>query len=391
MRFEVTFLGVTGGPVEGNTCSMLLKGDYISYQDIIRDKKDTELMCVDAGAGLGSLSDIIYNEAYGNEARSREQRIYGNMVKPSHFLQAEISHPFKQLSKHNTPYRQALEVFQVLNYYFITHPHLDHIGGLVINSAAFSHTPCKKVYGSSYTIEILQKHIFNGHVWPNMPRFDVLQLIPSDFWHTFPINTVYSCTILDLSHGRVLRSNSSCDMAKARQRGDDHADKGKNHNLEDYISSAFLITHEPSASSLLIFGDFESDTISCTDKNKKIWHFIAPLICRPNRTLNGIILECAAHKVQNTNKLYGHMNPELLIQELLHLQQECYTIIAQHDNVGNYSPLQGLNIVINHIKESPDGDYDPRYAILDELNLLNEKHKLGIVFSVAISGFSIVL
>ena len=50
----------------------------------------------------------------------------------------------------------------------ITHPHLDHVAGLVINSGNFNIFKPKTVVGLTSTIDSLLQYIFNGVVWPNL-------------------------------------------------------------------------------------------------------------------------------------------------------------------------------------------------------------------------------
>eukprot|EP01126_Amoeba_proteus_P042598 TRINITY_DN4636_c0_g1_i16.p1 TRINITY_DN4636_c0_g1~~TRINITY_DN4636_c0_g1_i16.p1 ORF type:complete len:216 (+),score=27.63 TRINITY_DN4636_c0_g1_i16:52-648(+) len=49
--------------------------------------------------------------------------------------------------------------------YFLTHAHLDHTSGLVINAP--DDLPGKYIVGSSRTIQYLSKNIFNWQVWPD--------------------------------------------------------------------------------------------------------------------------------------------------------------------------------------------------------------------------------
>lgn len=50
----------------------------------------------------------------------------------------------------------------------ITHPHLDHVAGLVINSGNFDIFKPKIVVGLTSTIDSLLQYLFNGVVWPNL-------------------------------------------------------------------------------------------------------------------------------------------------------------------------------------------------------------------------------
>lgn len=53
--------------------------------------------------------------------------------------------------------------------YLITHPHLDHISGFAINTAAFHNTSRpKKLSALPFTVDAIKQHIFNDVIWPNL-------------------------------------------------------------------------------------------------------------------------------------------------------------------------------------------------------------------------------
>lgn len=53
--------------------------------------------------------------------------------------------------------------------YLITHPHLDHVSGFVINTAAFHNTSRpKRLAALPFTVNAIKTHIFNNVIWPNL-------------------------------------------------------------------------------------------------------------------------------------------------------------------------------------------------------------------------------
>lgn len=57
--------------------------------------------------------------------------------------------------------------------YLITHPHLDHVSGFVINTAAFHNTSRpKRLAALPFTVNAIKTHIFNNIVWPNLTDED---------------------------------------------------------------------------------------------------------------------------------------------------------------------------------------------------------------------------
>jgi cAMP phosphodiesterase len=57
--------------------------------------------------------------------------------------------------------------------YLITHPHLDHLSGFVINTAAFHNTSRpKRLAALPFTVNAIKTHIFNNIIWPNLTDED---------------------------------------------------------------------------------------------------------------------------------------------------------------------------------------------------------------------------
>lgn len=57
--------------------------------------------------------------------------------------------------------------------YLITHPHLDHVSGFVINTAAFHNTSRpKRLAALPFTVNAIKTHIFNNILWPNLTDED---------------------------------------------------------------------------------------------------------------------------------------------------------------------------------------------------------------------------
>jgi 3',5'-cyclic-nucleotide phosphodiesterase len=48
--------------------------------------------------------------------------------------------------------------------YFISHAHLDHVSGLIINSPA---DVAKTVYAAAKCMDMMENHYFNGETWAN--------------------------------------------------------------------------------------------------------------------------------------------------------------------------------------------------------------------------------
>ncbi|CAN3377254.1 hypothetical protein DIURU_003495 [Diutina rugosa] len=353
--FELTFLGCSGGPMEGSTCALLVKPATSSYLTL----KPGELLCIDGGSGLASLTETIYHEQRTSQPYSKTIELLAsqtNIKSPQDICEAVVTTPFAEIQ--GSPFYEARKIFSCLSNYLITHPHLDHIAGLVVNSSGFDAENPKSVYGSEVCMSALSAHIFNNIIWPDLPQHKLLSLNSVNYEHPFsPSHGVYSVTMFELSHG------------------------------VNYKSSAFLINYKPAdardnASAdqehmLLVFGDFESDRVSGASTNIHVWQQVAPLVARGQ--LRGIVVECSHGDSLNDSLLFGHLKSSDLIHELATFKE---LIEAEGGSIN------GLHVVVNHVK---DLDSDVRLQILKELRDGASLHQLDIKISLPLSGVSLVI
>lgn len=71
---------------------------------------------------------------------------------------------------HSSARANALHIVREhISTYLITHPHLDHVSGFVINTAAFHNTSRpKRLAALPFTVDAIKAHIFNNVIWPNL-------------------------------------------------------------------------------------------------------------------------------------------------------------------------------------------------------------------------------
>lgn len=352
MSFEITFLGCSGGPAESSNCAILIKPALLSYNDVL-DQPNGPLIMIDAGAGMLSLAELIGNEV---KSPTRLLLLYDDSLPISEYIRVKRTFPFKNIR--GPPIKTLSQILSKLGGILISHPHADHFQAVVLNLPAMIANSHKlPLHGSKFTMETLKMHIFNGYVWPDMVLLGVLKLnlLPS-LVDTVICNETYSVTRFELTHGIVSETK------------------------EVYESLAFLLTMTATNEKILVFGDFESDTVLGQTKNKIVWSAIAPFIL--DGSLKCIILECSIHTVAPGTDLYGHLTPRHLIEELLVLN----TILS----VKKRKPLKDFHIFVTHVKENIEG-FDPRRKIKLELEDLNVEHGLGINISMALSGLSVVI
>ncbi|KAJ4407496.1 3',5'-cyclic-nucleotide phosphodiesterase pde1 [Gnomoniopsis sp. IMI 355080] len=94
-----------------------------------------------------------------------------------------------------------------------------------------------------------------------------------------------------------------------------------------YDSSSYFIRDVETGVEVLIFGDVEADSISAHPRNLRIWQEAAPKIAAGK--LKAILIECSYDDSRPVERLFGHLTPEFLVQELSVLAEETRTARAQ--------------------------------------------------------------
>ena len=201
--------------------------------------------------------------------------------------------------------------------YFISHPHLDHVAGLIINSPDDS---AKNIYGLASCLKVLREKYFTWQSWanfgdqgetPQLKKYHYVTMIPGQ--EITASHTTLHVQAFSLSHGNP------------------------------YESTAFLVRNGDAA--LLYFGDTGADSVEHTGKIEKVWEAVSPLITAGR--LKAIFIEVSFPNEQPVKSLFGHLTPALLMQELRSLAAL----------TGN-TPLKGLPVIITHRK--PVADHEER-------------------------------
>lgn len=174
--------------------------------------------------------------------------------------------------------------------YLISHGHLDHLAGLIINSPADT---AKNIYGLPSVLNILRDKYFTWDAWANFanegekPQLKKYTYFPLLEGNTYPLEgTEMKVKAFELSHGNP------------------------------YKSTAFLISDNDSY--VLYLGDTGADEIEKSNKLAKLWQNIAPLITAGQ--LKAIFLEVSFPNEQPDKQLFGHLTPKLFFSELSKLE-----------------------------------------------------------------------
>ncbi|HVM90263.1 MAG TPA: 3',5'-cyclic-nucleotide phosphodiesterase [Puia sp.] len=193
--------------------------------------------------------------------------------------------------------------------YLISHPHLDHVAGLIINSPDDS---AKNIYALPFCIDVLKSNYFTWRSWANFgnegekPTLNKYRYINLDTAkETILGNTQMTVRPFLLSHS------------------------------SPYKSTAFLI--KLNNSYLLYLGDTGADEMEKASNLSLLWQTVSPLI--KSRKLKAIFIETSFPDEQPVRQLFGHLTPALLMKEMASLSQ--FTGIEA---------LKNFPLIITHIK-----------------------------------------
>ena len=258
--FTIIPLGVKGGDDESNLSSYM-----------IAPKGSENYVCLDAGTiNAGIQKAIEYKSLRGISEEIQRKQIKG---------------------------------------YLISHAHLDHVAGLIINSPADT---SKNIYGVPSVLNILRDKYFTWDAWANFanegekPQLKKYTYFPLIEGNTYPLDgTEMKVRAFELSHGNP------------------------------YKSTAFLISHNDSY--VLYLGDTGADEIEKSDKLANLWQTISPLVNQGQ--LKAIFLEVSFPNEQPDKQLFGHLTPKLFYSELSKLE-----------SLTNEKAFKRISFIVTHTK-----------------------------------------
>lgn len=252
--------------------------------------------------------------------------------------------------------------------FLITHPHLDHISGFVINTASLPSARPKRLAGLPSTIEAFKNHIFNNIIWPNLTDENngaglvtYLRLVeggsPALGDGYVEVSDGLSIKAWGVSHGHCIeRHNHRCSsnatasfvaspgieasprmnstsqsMARSGSQSSRTADNDQySQQYCVYDSSAYFIRDVNTEKEILIFGDVEPDTISYSPRNRQVWNDAAPKVAKG--MLGAIFIECSYDDSRQKELLFGHLTPKYLVEELRVLANDVKILVGMAKN-----------------------------------------------------------
>ncbi len=289
-------LGTRGG---------LIEGDLSSY--LLAPAGDSNFIALDAGTLLTGLKEAVKRGSFGDLTLPEDS----GLTFEGWLLQDK------------------------LKAYLISHAHIDHVAGLVINSPDDS---AKPIIGLPATIDNIRDHLFNWKIWPNfgnegpgfqLKKYQYTRVQPGEIYPVEGTNMTF--VPFELSHSG------------------------------DYLSTAYLV--EANDAYALYFGDTGPDDVEQSSRMQAVWQHVAPLV-RAGK-LRAIFLESSYPDPRDPKRLFGHLTPEWMMKELHKL---ALLVDSEHPQ----QALKNLTVLVTHMKPSLKKEAPRRDQMQQQLSALND-------------------
>jgi cAMP phosphodiesterase len=375
-----TFKGSGGGPLENNITAFLVRS-------LASDWTRGSVVAVDAGVHLSAIKTIL-------EQTQPEGLGQRDGLSLPHTL---TTGPFAGLQVPNaTADANAAHIHKTLiETYLITHPHLDHIAGFVVNTAGLPGSRPKRIAGLPSTITALKTHIFNNVIWPNLSDENngaglvtYMRLVEGgspalgegEGRGYLEMCSGLGVKVLSVSHGHCIERHSHRGSSSTRHGSFDASSGGPLQGMASpsrlpshtslptnigailqqherlqaspagrrgsgisagppvdesicvYDSSVYFIRDVATGREILMFGDVEPDSISLSPRNRQVWQEAAPKMASGN--LAAIFIECSYDDSRCVERLFGHLTPRFILEEMTALAEEVVAVREVNERAG---------------------------------------------------------
>lgn len=251
--------GSAGGPSEGNVSGYLIRSTATAWSK-------GSLLAVDAGTHLAGIIRILEEHSGSwDNASSLDREEDSVTISSSATNGSLVRRPFPFVGANlpcSTPRANAVYITrELVSTYLITHPHLDHLSGFVINTAAFTQTKCPKRLASlPSTIEAIKMHIFNDVIWPNLSDEDsgvglvTYQRLPIAARDYVEVCKGLSVQAWPISHGHCMNTHSH---RGSTSEGAERSPGGSVKKMCVYDSAVYFIRDEATKREVMMWGDVE--------------------------------------------------------------------------------------------------------------------------------------
>ncbi|KAI8932685.1 hypothetical protein NX059_010179 [Plenodomus lindquistii] len=400
---QVICLGSGGGPSEDNVTGFLVRSTATKWSK-------NSVIAVDAGSHLASITRILeksfplvsspdppVSRPINGSGNGDGLRVESPSPRTADFplseddsgaetpvSEREVPITYTTLKSgafaglpfpHASARANALHVVrECISTYLITHPHLDHVSGFVINTAAFHNTSRpKRLAALPFTVNAIKTHLFNNIIWPNLTDEDggvgLVSFQRLAEGGNIALGEGSGRGFIEVCDGLGVKgfkvSHGHC------MGGSGHVHRGSNATIPDTPTAPHTSTRDPEGRSMslsfptqsnpgtpsfnapdagrrasivatiptdhcvidstayfirtestpttpkrevLIFGDVEPDSVSLSPRTALIWAEAAPKIA--SGILTGIFIEVSYTNAQADAVLFGHLTPRHLLTEL---------------------------------------------------------------------------
>ena len=178
-----------------------------------------------------------------------------------------------------------------INGYFISHAHLDHTAGLIMNSP---NDNAKNLFGLASVLDVFKKNYFTWSAWANFGNEGEAPILKKYTYQTLEPTKEIAIENIGLFVTPFVLSH-----------------------VKPYESTAFLVRNQNSY--LLYLGDTGADKVEQSEQLAALWKTVATLVM--NKQLKGIFIEVSFDNSIPEKALFGHLTPNLLMEEMGKLNQ----------------------------------------------------------------------